>query len=101
MTATAASLRVALLQSAPRLGAVEANLALGFPADLREYSVAASILRDLGIREIRLITNNPAKLDDLEGAGNEVVERVPLIVKSNPHNARYLQTKKHRLGHLL
>jgi len=83
------------------LDTVEANLALGFPADLREYSVAASILRELGIRKIRLITNNPAKLDDLEEAGIEVVERVPLIVKSNPHNARYLQTKKHRLGHLL
>jgi 3,4-dihydroxy 2-butanone 4-phosphate synthase/GTP cyclohydrolase II len=83
------------------LDTVEANLALGFPADLREYSVAASILRELGIRKIRLITNNPAKLDDLEEAGIEVVERVPLIIKSNPHNARYLQTKKHRLGHLL
>ncbi len=83
------------------LDTVDANLALGFGADLREYSVAASILRDLGIRRIRLLTNNPAKLDDLEEAGIEVVERVPLIIQSNPHNARYLRTKKERLGHLL
>jgi len=83
------------------LDTVEANLALGFAPDLREYSVAASILKELGIKKIRLLTNNPAKLDDLEEAGIEVVDRVPLVIGPNPYNARYLKTKKERLGHLL
>jgi len=83
------------------LDTVEANLALGFAPDLREYSVAASILKELGIKKIRLLTNNPAKLDDLEEAGVEVVDRVPLVIGPNPYNARYLKTKKERLGHLL
>jgi 3,4-dihydroxy 2-butanone 4-phosphate synthase/GTP cyclohydrolase II len=83
------------------LDTVEANLALGFPADLREYSVAASILKDLGIRRIRLLTNNPAKIKDLEEAGIAVVERIPVRIPSNPHNARYLKAKKEKLGHLL
>ncbi|MER3398653.1 MAG: bifunctional 3,4-dihydroxy-2-butanone-4-phosphate synthase/GTP cyclohydrolase II [Chloroflexota bacterium] len=83
------------------LDTVEANLALGFAPDLREYSVASSILKELGIKKIRLLTNNPAKLDDLEEAGIEVADRVPLIIGPNPHNARYLKTKKEKLGHLL
>lgn len=83
------------------LDPVEANLALGFPPDLGEYSVAASILKELGIKTIRLLINNPAKLDDLEEAGIEVVDWVPLVIGPNPYNARYLRTKKEKLGHLL
>ncbi len=80
---------------------VEANEELGFRADLRDYGVGAQILWDLGVRKIRLMTNNPKKVVGLEGHGLEVVERVPLQVPENEANARYLQTKKDKLGHLL
>ncbi|MGA0334556.1 MAG: GTP cyclohydrolase II, partial [Kiritimatiellia bacterium] len=80
---------------------VEANLALGFDADQREYLSSALILKDLGVEKIRLMTNNPAKVDGLNQNGIEVVERIPVLIPSNPHNAKYLETKRTRLGHLL
>jgi 3,4-dihydroxy 2-butanone 4-phosphate synthase/GTP cyclohydrolase II len=80
---------------------VEANERLGFPDDLREYGVGAQILRDLGVRRMELITNNPRKIVGLGGYGLEVVGRVPLEVQPNARNLRYLRTKKRRLGHLL
>ncbi|WP_457637680.1 bifunctional 3,4-dihydroxy-2-butanone-4-phosphate synthase/GTP cyclohydrolase II [Oceanithermus sp.] len=81
------------------LDTVEANLALGFPPDLRDYGVGAQILYDLGVRKLRLLTNNPRKIRALGGYGLEVVERVPLRTGDNEHNQRYLQTKKEKLGH--
>lgn len=83
------------------LDTVEANEQLGLPADLREYGIGAQILVDLGLRRIRLLTNNPRKIVGLEGYGLEVVERVPLIVPSTEFNERYLKTKKEKLGHWL
>ena len=83
------------------LDTVEANEKLGFPADLRDYGIGAQILVDLGLRRIRLMTNNPRKVVGLQGYGLEVVERVPLIVEANPSNEQYLLTKKEKLGHLL
>ncbi len=80
---------------------VEANLALGFPPDLRDYGVGAQILADLGLHKIRLLTNNPRKVIGLESYGIEIVETVPVIVAANPHNARYLRTKQEKLGHHL
>ncbi len=80
---------------------VEANEALGFKADLRDYGIGAQILYDLGIRQIRLLTNNPKKIVGLEGYGLQVVERVPIQVEANAANQRYLQTKRNKLGHLL
>lgn len=80
---------------------VEANLSLGFDADLRDYGIGAQILADLGLRKIRLLTNNPKKVIGLEGYGLEVVETVPIVVEPNPHNRRYLETKKTKLGHML
>ena len=80
---------------------VEANEELGFAADLRDYGVGAQILFDLGVRNIRLITNNPRKIVGLEGHGLTVTERIPLQIAPNAANARYLQTKKDKLGHLL
>lgn len=80
---------------------VEANHALGFGADLRDYGIGAQILVDLGIRNIRLITNNPKKIVGLEGYDLKVVERVPLEIKPNPANYKYLKTKKEKLGHEL
>jgi 3,4-dihydroxy 2-butanone 4-phosphate synthase/GTP cyclohydrolase II len=80
---------------------VEANQALGFPADRRDYGIGMQILVDLGVREMRLLTNNPGKRAGLEGYGLKVVERVPIITKPNPHNVRYLETKRTKLGHLL
>ncbi|HXN90176.1 MAG TPA: bifunctional 3,4-dihydroxy-2-butanone-4-phosphate synthase/GTP cyclohydrolase II [Candidatus Sulfotelmatobacter sp.] len=80
---------------------VEANEALGHPPDKRDYGIGSQILYDLGVRKIRLLTNNPKKIYGLEGFGLEVVERVPIRVQSNPHNERYLKTKKDKLGHLL
>jgi len=80
---------------------VEANELLGFAPDPRDYGVGAQILADLGLRRIRLLTNNPAKRVGLEGYGIDVVSRVPIEVTPNPENYRYLATKRHKLGHLL
>jgi len=80
---------------------VEANQKLGFDMDLREYGLGAQILADLGLKTIRLLTNNPKKLVGLEGYGLKIVEQVPIRVKPNPHNARYLETKRKKMGHLL
>ncbi|HEY9899262.1 MAG TPA: bifunctional 3,4-dihydroxy-2-butanone-4-phosphate synthase/GTP cyclohydrolase II [Pantanalinema sp.] len=83
------------------LDTVEANLHLGFPADLRDFGIGAQILRDLGVTRMRLLTNNPRKVAALDGYGLEVVSRVPIRIQSNPHNAKYLETKEEKLGHLL
>ncbi|WP_425801625.1 bifunctional 3,4-dihydroxy-2-butanone-4-phosphate synthase/GTP cyclohydrolase II [Desulfitobacterium sp. Sab5] len=80
---------------------VEANIALGFPPDLRDYGVGAQILADLGIKKVRLITNNPRKIVGLEGYGLEVVERVPLEMPLKKENRRYMATKKTKMGHYL
>jgi len=80
---------------------VDANELLGFAPDLRDYGVGAHILTDLGVRSLRLMTNNPAKFTGLRSYGLEVVERVPLVVGATPHNAAYLEAKRRRLGHLL
>lgn len=80
---------------------VEANHALGFKADLRDYGIGAQILVDLGLRKIRLMTNNPKKIIGLEGYGIEVVERVPLEMPARSENVKYLETKKRKMGHLL
>lgn len=80
---------------------VEANILLGFPADLRDYGVGAQILSDMGVKKIRLLTNNPKKLVGLGGYGLEVVERVPLQIQENEANRFYLKTKKEKMGHLL
>jgi 3,4-dihydroxy 2-butanone 4-phosphate synthase/GTP cyclohydrolase II len=83
------------------LDTVEANVALGFPADRRDYGIGMQILTDLGLRRIRLLTNNPTKRAGLEGYGLELVERVPIIIEPNEHNIRYLETKRTKLGHEL
>ncbi|WP_438432291.1 bifunctional 3,4-dihydroxy-2-butanone-4-phosphate synthase/GTP cyclohydrolase II [Gorillibacterium sp. sgz500922] len=83
------------------LDTVDANIKLGFAADLRDYGIGAQILRDLGLRRIRLLTNNPRKITGLEGYGLEVSERVPLQMPENEDNSRYLHTKQQKLGHLL
>lgn len=80
---------------------VEANVELGFQPDLRDYGVGALMLKDLGVTKMRLITNNPKKMVALKGYGLEIAERVPLVVEPNPHNEKYLKTKKHKMGHLL
>lgn len=79
----------------------DANIALGFPPDLRDYGVGAQILVDLGVKKIRLITNNPRKMIGLEGYGLEITERVPLEFPPNEHNKRYLETKCCKMGHVL
>ena len=78
---------------------VEANQALGFPADLREYGIGAQILHFLGVRQMKLLTNNPKKIHGLAGYGLEVTDQVPLVVEPNPNNERYLRTKVEKLGH--
>ena len=80
---------------------VEANRKLGFGSDLREYGLGAQILTDLGLKRIRLLTNNPRKIVGLEGYGLEVVEQVPIRIRPNPHNAQYLKAKRDKLGHWL
>lgn len=83
------------------LDTVDANLHLGFKADERDYGVGASILREIGIRKMRLMTNNPIKRIGLEGYGLEIVENVPIEIKPNPYNEFYMHTKKERMGHQL
>jgi len=80
---------------------VEANIELGFPPDLRDYGIGAQILVDLGVHKMRLMTNNPKKLAGLEGYDLEIIERVPIEIKSETENRLYLQTKKEKMGHLL
>jgi len=89
------------LQQEEGLDTVEANQALGFGADLRHYGIGAQILLDLGVREIRLLTNNPQKVVGLDGYGLRIVERVQIQVGATESNRRYLQTKKEKMGHLL
>ena len=83
------------------LDTVEANEKLGFPADMRDYGIGAQILSDLGVKQIRLMTNNPKKIAGLSGYGLEIVERVPLKMQANPNDAFYLQTKKDKMDHML
>jgi 3,4-dihydroxy 2-butanone 4-phosphate synthase/GTP cyclohydrolase II len=83
------------------LDTVEANLSLGFAADLRDYGIGAQILADLGLHQIRLLTNNPKKVVGLEGYGLKVTETVPIITSPNPYNRQYLAAKQQKLGHVL
>jgi 3,4-dihydroxy 2-butanone 4-phosphate synthase/GTP cyclohydrolase II len=94
-------LRAYKLQQEEGMDTVEANQALGFGPDLRHYGIGAQILLDLGIRQIRLLTNNPKKVVGVDGYGLRIVERVPIQIPPNHNNRRYLQTKKDKLGHLL
>jgi len=94
-------LRAYKLQIEKGLDTVEANLRLGFEADRRDYGIGSQILRDLGLRKLRIMTNNPRKIVGLEGFGLEIVDRVPLEIPPCPQNRDYLQTKKDKLGHLL
>ena len=79
---------------------VEANVALGFAPDLRDYGEGAQMLGDLGIHKLRLLTNNPCKIAGLEGYGLEIVERVPIVIPANVHDKRYLDTKREKMGHI-
>ena len=83
------------------LDTVEANVALGFPPDLRDYGEGAQMLVDMGIRKLRLLTNNPCKIAGLEGYGLEIVERVPIVIPANAHDRHYLDTKREKMGHLI
>jgi 3,4-dihydroxy 2-butanone 4-phosphate synthase/GTP cyclohydrolase II len=94
-------LRAYQLQQEEKLDTVEANQRLGYGPDLRHYGIGAQILVDLGLRQIRLLTNNPKKVVGLDGYGLRIVERVPIQIEPNEENRRYLQTKKEKLGHLL
>jgi 3,4-dihydroxy 2-butanone 4-phosphate synthase/GTP cyclohydrolase II len=94
-------IRAYALQDDEGLDTVQANERLGFPADLRDYGVGAQILHDLGVRRMRLITNNPGKRAGIDGYGLKIVERVPLEIQPNAKNFEYLRTKKEKLGHVL
>ena len=80
---------------------LDANLALGFQGDLREYYIGAQILRDLGIKSLHLLTNNPDKVYQLEDYGMKISSRVPIEIEANPYDSFYLKTKKDRMGHIL
>jgi 3,4-dihydroxy 2-butanone 4-phosphate synthase/GTP cyclohydrolase II len=80
---------------------VEANLALGFQADLRDYGLGAQVLADLGLRRLRLMTNNPKKVSALQGYGLEIVDHVPIVAKPNPERERYMATKRDKMDHML
>jgi 3,4-dihydroxy 2-butanone 4-phosphate synthase/GTP cyclohydrolase II len=94
-------IRAYSLQDQEGLDTVQANERLGFPADMRDYGVGSQILVDLGVRRMRLITNNPGKRAGIEGYGLQIVERVPLEIQPNEKNFEYLRTKKEKLGHVL
>lgn len=83
------------------LDTVDANIEIGEPIDARNYELAAEVLRDLGFAKIRLMTNNPAKIEALEDSGIEVVDRVPVVVRPSAHNEHYLDTKRRRMSHKL
>jgi len=82
------------------LDTVEANIQLGFPADMRDYGVGAQILVDIGLKHLRLLTNNPKKLIGLQGYGLDIIERVPIVFEAGVHNRRYLETKRAKMGHM-
>jgi 3,4-dihydroxy 2-butanone 4-phosphate synthase/GTP cyclohydrolase II len=96
-----AKLQAYKLQREEGLDTVEANQRLGFGADLRHYGIGAQILLDLGVRQMRLLTNNPKKVVGVEGYGLRIVERVPIQIPPNENNVKYLRTKKEKMGHLL
>jgi 3,4-dihydroxy 2-butanone 4-phosphate synthase/GTP cyclohydrolase II len=89
------------LQDEEGMDTVEANVHLGFKPDLRDYGIGAQILRDLGVRKMRLLTNNPKKIVGLEGYGLEVVERLPIEIPGELENKEYLKCKRDKMGHLL
>jgi 3,4-dihydroxy 2-butanone 4-phosphate synthase/GTP cyclohydrolase II len=80
---------------------VDANIALGYAPDLRDYGTGAQILKDLGLKKIRILTNNPHKMVGLEGHGIQIVDRVPLVIEPNEFNREYMHTKESKMGHLL
>jgi 3,4-dihydroxy 2-butanone 4-phosphate synthase/GTP cyclohydrolase II len=96
-----AKLKAYHLQQTEGMDTIEANQALGFPPDVRDYGIGAQILADLGVRQMELMTNNPKKYHGLKGYGLEIVKRVSLEIPPTKENFRYLQTKKERMGHLL
>ena len=80
---------------------LDANLALGFEGDLREYHIGAQMLKDLGLQSLHLLTNNPDKVEQLEKYGITISSRIPIEIEANPYDSFYLETKKNRMGHIL